>query len=308
MQIQENNSEDEKLRLEVASRLDFVIRNYFKGRNIELSRATGGQIPESAISRWRSGKSLPELRTIAAIEDKAGISLDWMMKGEGNITAQNERGQTLELMTSIDKGILKAKNSVEEAESATLEIEQDMYFAKLLLKERAAKLGKLDPFLPEPTNVSSPIQKFKSGRIRVYLTPANAGRGFTLDDAPDGEDYRPLYNNNDDIIVVPVSGNSMEPGIMSGDKVYVDTSRVEPRNGETVLCHVDGVNYVKFYFKDTEGRTWLASANKEYEAFEINGFNSSKVYGVVIEVARTPTRADMKEYSFPIGQSMFESY
>jgi phage repressor protein C with HTH and peptisase S24 domain len=263
-------------------------------------------LPESSVSRWSNGVSFPDMQKLALLEDNAGISLDFLMKGEGEMwTANNKHGRELAnrlLANASYRGNLERMIDMMQSQ---IEWEQGQ---QAILSKKMPTLKAAHHLPLQESNVSSPIQKFKSGRIRVYLTPANAGRGFTLDDAPDGEDYRPLYNNNDDIIVVPVSGNSMEPGIMSGDKVYVDTSRVEPRNGETVLCHVDGVNYVKFYFKDADGRTWLASANKEYEAFEINGFNSSKVYGVVIEVARTPTRADMKEYSFPIGQNMFEHY
>jgi phage repressor protein C with HTH and peptisase S24 domain len=287
MQMQENTSQEEKLRLEIAERLDHLILTYYNGRNVELSRATDGIVPESAISRWRTGKSLPETKSLIPLEEKAGISLDWLMKGEGEIRARGEAGLNFMVRRSIANAARKSSRPIMDA----------------LLKQ-AQPLQQ-----PEKTNVgdTSNFKNLKKQRIRVYLTPANAGRGFTLDDMPDAEDYRPLFANNDDIIVVPVSGTSMEPDILDGSKVYVDTSRKEPRNGEIVLCNVDGVNYVKWYFKTNE-KIWLASSNDKYDPFRINGFNNSMVYGVVIEISRTPARGALNDFSFPNEENLFEEF
>ncbi len=140
----------------------------------------------------------------------------------------------------------------------------------------------------EPSNVRS-ISKFQGKGMRVYTIPANAGYGFSLEDMPTGFDTRPLYANPDDMLVVPVSGDSMEPEIKSGDTVFVDTSR-EAQNGEIVLCNVDGVNYVKWYMQDDDGN-YLESENAEnYEPMKINGFNNSRIYGVVVDIQRKPRR------------------
>lgn len=298
--MQENFTEEEMLRKKIAQRLDFVINNLFDGRNVNLSRATNGKITESAISRWRKGLSLPDARTIVAIQEEAGISLDYIMKGITPVFAANASGEHQKILEELwGKGrspdLINRNAEIIESTATSYDTKYEVASMIRKVTENSAQ-----PLQPEKSNIGSPISLLDSkGIIRVFMTPANAGRGFALDDMPDAQDARPLFTNNGDIIVVPVSGNSMEPVIMDGDKVYVDTSRKEPRFGEIVLCNVDGVNYVKYYIKKEDGKVYLASSNTEYEPMRINGFNNSRVYGVVIQISRTPERANPQDFIIP---------
>lgn len=296
--MQENSINKADTRNKIAQRIDFIVNYFFEGKNIRLSKATNGRIEESAISRWRKRTSSPSAKTLQDLEDFAGISKDYILKGILPVLVKNSFGQELarRLSDNMETTIEDAVASMEQT-AKILEITPAGFNAKFSGYNRMTTTQILAQTLSkESSNVGSPITALDSkGVIRVFLTPANAGRGFALDDMPDALDSRPLFSNNKDIIVVPVSGDSMEPAIQDGDKVYVDTSRKDPRSGEIVLCNVDGVNYVKFYSKTPEGKVYLVSKNKKYQPFRINGFNNSSIYGVVVQISRTPERASQED-------------
>lgn len=237
---------------------------------------------ESNFSQYIRGERKLEGSKLALRLIQSGFNVDWILTGRGSRYADNEIGKRLQ--DTHNRVIQYASNNVSTVDKLRREINSEHLFSA-------------QPLPIEKTNIGSPISSIDSkGIIRVYMTPANAGRGFALEDMPDAQDARPLFMNNDDVIVVPVSGNSMEPVIMDGDKVYVDVSRKEPRLGEIVLCNVDGVNYVKYYVKKEDGKIYLASLNKAYAPIRINGFNNSRVYGVVVQISRTPERANVQDF------------
>ncbi len=235
------------------------------------------ELKADSLKNYTQGRAEPKDSFYQVMRD-LGISPEWLRYGRGTRFEGNEAGE-----------FLKQKHN----EVLRLASENFNAIEEIMSKQASSA----QPLRIEKTNIGSPISSIDAkGIIRVYMTPANAGRGFALEDMPDAQDARPLFTNNDDVIVVPVSGNSMEPVIMDGDRVYVDTSRKEPRFGEIVLCNVDGVNYVKYYIKKDDGKIYLASLNKNYPPMRINGFNNSRVYGVVVQISRTPERANMQDF------------
>lgn len=77
-----------------------------------------------------------------------------------------------------------------------------------------------------------------------------------------------------------VNGNSMEDArLYDGDIVVIDRS-LEPRNGDKVVCFLDGDFTIKFM--EIEDQTvWLVPANNEYPRIKITPDNDFMVWGVV---------------------------
>lgn len=48
-----------------------------------LSIKTGGELTQSAVSYWESGKNLPTLDAFAALTQALGVSADWLLGLDG---------------------------------------------------------------------------------------------------------------------------------------------------------------------------------------------------------------------------------
>ncbi|MDM7321249.1 MAG: XRE family transcriptional regulator [Fervidobacterium sp.] len=85
------------------------------------------------------------------------------------------------------------------------------------------------------------------------------------------------------LILVRVSGDSMEPLISHGDYIIVERTQ-KARNGEVIIANINGEVYVKKLLKDPFGR-WvrLTSTNPYYPDIELKGaeIESLKVIGVI---------------------------
>ena len=108
----------------------------------------------------------------------------------------------------------------------------------------------------------------------------SAGAGFEV-----SEDFEPLdvnqliTGNREGFIAFILDGTSMLPHIRSGDLVFVDTWAV-PRNGDTVVCNVNGQNNVKVFENSNRG-LFLVPKNGAFAARKIKPTDSFTVVGVV---------------------------
>ena len=97
--------------------------------------------------------------------------------------------------------------------------------------------------------------------IREYVTPAAAGYASPAE----GEDYV-LVPRGEDVpaaadFAVRIAGDSMEPYIADGSRVYVSRmSGLAP--GDVGIFFVDGDMKCKQYCEDSEGNIYLFSANR----------------------------------------------
>lgn len=101
----------------------------------------------------------------------------------------------------------------------------------------------------------------------IYLRNSNQSAAGTMIDPDNGEDYEVLPSSMvphgaDEI--VEITGNSMEPLISKGEKVFL---RHQPtvENGEIAIVRIEneGVTCKRFYFKDDT--IILKSENEEYK-------------------------------------------
>jgi hypothetical protein len=72
-----------------------------------------------------------------------------------------------------------------------------------------------------------------------------------------------------------VNGDCLEPALMPGDTVFVDRD-LSPRNGDIVLCFMDGRNVFKRY-READGNKWLENRHGKV------GFDDCELRGVVFE-------------------------
>lgn len=44
------------------------------------------RVDPATISQWRQGKSTPSYQYLVAVSDATGVDLNWLLKGEGNVS------------------------------------------------------------------------------------------------------------------------------------------------------------------------------------------------------------------------------
>ena len=127
--------------------------------------------------------------------------------------------------------------------------------------------------------------------IREYVTPAAAGYASPAE----GEDYV-LVPRGSDVparadFAVRISGDSMEPVIRDGSRVYVSrTNELEP--GDVGIFFVDGDMKCKQYAEDVFGNIYLFSLNRARADADVTVLASSGVtvfcFGKVLLKKRPP--------------------
>lgn len=127
--------------------------------------------------------------------------------------------------------------------------------------------------------------------IKEYVTPAAAGYASPAE----GEDYV-LIPRGADVprradFAVRISGDSMEPVIRDGSRVYVSrTNELEP--GDVGIFFVDGDMKCKQYVEDSFGNIYLFSLNRRRADADVTILASSGVtvfcFGKVLLKKRPP--------------------
>ena len=107
--------------------------------------------------------------------------------------------------------------------------------------------------------------------IRGYVS---AGTGEWLEETNEEITYDGEIPPHD--FAVKVNGDSMTPLFADGEILFVKATS-EARDGQIVICHVNGEAYVK---KLSGNR--LVSLNKKYDDILINEIDEFKIFGVVV--------------------------
>lgn len=89
-----------------------------------------------------------------------------------------------------------------------------------------------------------------------------------------------LIANPQNTFYCRVRGNSMrDEGINDGDILIVDKS-LEPKNGDTVICFIDG-EFILKYIEITDEAIFLVPANENFKPIKVTEENSFYIWGVV---------------------------
>ena len=167
-------------------------------------------------------------------------------------------------------------------------------YASLSDGARSIVDGVIDGLIGLESPARGPAEK-KITYIREYVTPAAAGYASPAE----GEDYtlvvRPDDAPKNADFLVRIDGDSMEPYIKNGSRVYVSRSD-EVRDGDIGIFFVDGDMKCKQYCRDVRGSTYLFSLNRRRRDADVEIPASSGVticcFGKVLLGRRVPLPND----------------
>lgn len=212
--------------------------------NIKLSPSAAAEkigFKRSEVTRWKNG-SVPRRATLIRIADFFDVSPDELLKDSTNATKKapsitDEAHKIAEQYSKLDTYSKKAVKSL-----IAIELERN-------------KSDREDSALDD----EAPVEY-----IRHYFTQAAAGYAAPID----GEDYETIER---DTLVpkqadycIEIAGDSMEPFIRNGQRVYVQRT-VDIAEFQPAVWFVDGSVFVKQWCVDTNRTLYLLSANPARE-------------------------------------------
>ena len=231
-------------------------RNALGMNQTRLAEETG--VSRNTVAGWETGHSRPDLGTVPRLCEALEIPLETFFGTETHRAEEDYR--LLKLFTSLDQ---------RDREAILWQIEALAEGRKKQTEAAAAEQGKARAFR------EIPVPRF----VTVYASGlgAAAGIGTVLDEAQGDEIYL-LADEETELAdeVITVSGHSMEPTFMDGDRVLVQhTDRLRP--GEIGVFVVDNEGYIKEYQPDG-----LHSHNPEYGMIPLSGEEVVRCVGRVI--------------------------
>lgn len=125
-------------------------------------------------------------------------------------------------------------------------------------------------------------------QIEAIPVPANAGFGYLTDSISGlflnvSKEYADGNHK-----ACWISGDSMEPLVPNGAWIIYNVKRI-PKHGDIIIALVNNELLCKrLIFPDdpTNHERFLVSENKNYSPKKINGFDTTEILGVAVEVRR----------------------
>jgi len=232
---------------EVKKRAQWAINHIIKTRelsNVKLSGILG--LSTSTIDGYRRGIKMPKFETLAFIQDRYRISLDWIADGLAGQFTDDRRIEP---------------------------------FAGAALQSAASDSGDDGGVLPPGEFV---------------FIPQMAGTISNGELAPDGMTEMRIAFRRDwiarkglpqNMSIIKVQGDSMEPTLMSGDLVLVDHSKDATTRGGLFAITIDREILIKRIQPLMGSKLLVISDNEKYTALEIDAENIL-INGKVIWFAR----------------------
>jgi DNA polymerase V len=137
------------------------------------------------------------------------------------------------------------------------------------------------------TGTNPSLQLFKVEADTMVSLPL-AGESIAAGFPSPAQDYlevsldlnKELIDNPSSTFLGRVKGQSMvEAGIEDGDLLIIDKS-LEPREGDTVVCFLDGEFTLKYYHREKDA-IYLVPANPAFPSIRITETNHFCIWGVV---------------------------
>ena len=228
-------------------------------------------ITPTRLNYWEKNKREPDVYNINQIASALNISADYLI---GNNTANIHSGISGNLSQKEQEHIKKYRVLDEHGKEAV----------DGLLDTEYKRYQKMQETITISSSVSTikgntaPLQEQKIIYLPEPLQSASAGTGQIADDDT-AEQVAVYYNEKTSKAdyIMRVSGDSMEPKFMNGDRVLV-RSQPAVEIGEIGIFIVDGEQYVKIY-----RGSYLESLNPQYNNIEVNerSFCRGKVIGIL---------------------------
>lgn len=130
------------------------------------------------------------------------------------------------------------------------------------------------PLGPNVMNAASDHPSLPADEVRpitdLHRVPvrglAAAGSGFYSDDNILDYEYVTADEYRVGMLAVQIEGDSMEPTIPNGSRVYVDSRQTDPQDGKLFLIHIHGNGFIVKRARAV-GQSWLLlSDNPKYPA------------------------------------------
>jgi phage repressor protein C with HTH and peptisase S24 domain len=207
------------------------------------------KVKPAIISNWRARGTIP-YDAVFSLCEYDGLTLDYVISGRGPIYRSDEPPQGLGRRLPSEQGA----TGVEE-------------------KARAYTPGN-DEFV----YISQVIGRISAGRGRVPENAVDVRIAFR-------KEWIKRKGRPENMVLIKVDGDSMEPSLVSGDLVLIDRNRnyIDPQGGIYALA-LDDIIMIKRVQVLSE-RIRIISDNPKYEAFDVP-VERIKVNGKVIWFAR----------------------
>ena len=231
------------------------------GAKAEFARKLGFS-EGNIVSMWERGVSSSYMGYLYEIARMYNVSLEWL-RGETDERQPQQAGPVPEILTRY--------NELDEHGRHLVDMILDAEWKRC--------------------NMIQAVEVVDLGTIRHYLSKPAAGPGGMVE----GEDYEDIPRTADmprgADFCLTVSGDSMEPYIQNGQRIYVNEA-AELRPFEVGVWCVDGATYVKQYAPGYSGEVYLLSANPKREAANLtiwpSGGQSVQYFGKVLGLPKLP--------------------
>lgn len=213
-----------------------------------------------------------------------------------------------------------------EIQKKLLVLAESMNLAELTLREIGAKIGETSPQkvkhhlqqlekrgLIRIDKVKGIIEKAVGGfvaglgeKVRLFAIPilgaANAGPAVDISDQRIEGYLRVsssmLLNKRkaDHLFALKVDGPSMNRVVIDGkriedgDYVIIDSSIVNPKNGDVVLSIIDGMANIKRFYRDETNKqvVLMSDSTQSFPPIYIHANDNYRVNGKVVQVIKKP--------------------
>ncbi len=259
----------------------FELINHLKKQygwtNEELARRSG--VPKATVDKITSGRTTnPGYETVCALAVALGCSVDDFRTDTAPQPAKKEEPITISLEDRLRREKMAKLDSYGRRAVQTM-VDQMNDAVDSLLQIETQRVQENEQFesLEQDGLFDEPLTYFS---LPLYDVRVSAGTGQFLD----SDHYEivelkkaPPRGAN---FMVQVSGDSMEPRIHDGDRLFV---RRQPsvEEMEIGVFYLDGEVYVKEFWGDH-----LGSLNPAYDDIELDDFEQTRCYGKVIGICR----------------------
>lgn len=100
-------------------RIKFLIRNF--GGDTDQGFADLLGLGKTTIFRWRTGAALPDGASCILITRKFGVSIDWLLTGEGSMMVENKQPDKPHLTATASQEA-QTTNTITEPDSTTRDL------------------------------------------------------------------------------------------------------------------------------------------------------------------------------------------
>lgn len=231
----------ENSKLGVSDRLRYLIQ--LKNMNIKQF-ADYVSIPKGTLEKYLNNNRLPSAELLSALHSKMGVSAHWIL-------------DEIEPMYLVDAGAM---------ERAGVDLLREGPFWG---PGDLGNVGNENPTITQGNPDFVPIPRF--------AVDAAAGDGALVDEETQTGFY--AFNRSwltkrklapDNLAVISVRGDSMEPRLSDGDLILVDQAQVEIADGITYVIRLGNDLLVKYVQRISPDAVSLLSENNRYPPREIS--------------------------------------